>query len=133
MKALMTKVTVKEIMMTQASNNNSTNRTCDYSFDQFRKLIETDWELEPAAIDLLRRYFLRKWHTSNLLPLIKDGCLQFEGNNYQVRWIGGKHQATSQVMCSLSFRLTYGSHWPIVLVKMTRCESMPTWEELKNA
>lgn len=90
-----------------------------YSYEQFRRMLEADWELEPAAIQLLRRYFLRKWHTSNLLPLINEGCLNFEGVNYQVRWIGGKVQATSQRMVALSFRLTYDSQWPIVLVKMT--------------
>ena len=115
------------------SNNKVAISPGGYTFEQFRKMLETDWELEDAAISLLRRYFLRKWHTSNLLPLVKDGCLNFEGTNYQVRWVGGKVQATSQLMVALSFRMTYGSQWPIVLIKMTRCESMPTWEELKNA
>lgn len=105
------------------------NQQQGYTVPQFRHVLAHDWQLSPLAISLLRKHFLRKWKTSNLLGLLKDGCINFEGVNYQVIWVGGKVQATSCLQVALSFRHPYDTIFPTVLVKMTTAS--PTWEELE--
>lgn len=89
------------------------------TYQEFLVKVATQWELPCEVTTLLRKYFLRKWHTSNLEALIRDGMINYEGINYQVKWYGGKVKATSQVMVSMSFRATYDIKYSKVLVKMT--------------
>lgn len=69
----------------------------------------------------LRRYFLRKWHTTTLLALVKEGCINFEGTKFQIAWYGGKVAATSEEYCFMSFREPYGKLiMPVVLITYSK-------------
>lgn len=92
--------------MNTASNTSTRSLAAPhgYTLDQLRLVITNDWQLDEEAQQFLAAYFLRKWHTANLLALIKDGCLNFEDRRYQVHWVSGKVAATSNEYCYLSFR-----------------------------
>lgn len=84
----------------------------------FRAILETEWSLTQNTIATLRKYFLKSWHTTNVVALIKDGQLDYEGIKYQVSWLNGKYDATRGKYVMLSFRATYGKDvLPIVLIK----------------
>ena len=73
---------------------------------QLRAAVTNDWLLPEEAQQFLAAYFLRRWHTANLLALLKDGSLHYEDRRYQVQWTSGKVEATSNEYCYLSFRKT---------------------------
>lgn len=102
--------------MTTASNSTATT-PCGFTLDELRVVISTKWQLPEESKQFLGAYFLRKWHSANCKALIKDGCINYEGHRYQVRWIGGKVAATSNEYCFLSFRRPSSSSiHPTVLI-----------------
>ena len=99
------------------SSTHSLAAPTGYTLGQLRLAITNDWLLSEEAQQFLATYFLRKWHTANLLALLKDGCLHFEDRRYQVQWIGGKVAATSNAFCYLSFRRASSTNiHPVVLI-----------------
>jgi hypothetical protein len=86
---------------------------------QLRTAISSQWQLEDDAKQFLAHYFLRMWHTGNLLALIKDGCLHYEDKKFQIVWYRGKAEATANKMCFLSFRKPIANNniQAVVLIK----------------